>query len=157
MSKIIQQSVSLNCNAVAAFQEFTKAERLVRWLARDAEVEPELGGKYELFWDTEERDRNSTRGCRITAIEPPRLLAFDWKGPEQFRHFMNVAQPLTHVAIFFLPVSATTTEAHLLHTGWGDTPAWDEARQWFERAWSGAFAALKNQVNEQDSTKQTPA
>jgi uncharacterized protein YndB with AHSA1/START domain len=148
MSKIIHQSVSLNCNAVEAFQEFTTAERLTRWLAADAEVEPKVGGKYELFWDVEERDKNSTRGCRITALEPAKLLAFDWKGPEQFQHLMNVAHPLTHVTIFFLPLSEAATEVRLIHTGWGDTPAWDEARQWFESAWSGAFASLKKQVNE---------
>lgn len=151
MSNIIHRAVRLRCDARAAFQKFTAADQLTRWLAEDAEVEPKAGGKYELFWDAQEREKNSTLGCRITAFEPDKLIAFDWKGPEQFRHFMNVARPPTHVTIFFLPLpegAGKATEVHLIHTGWGDTPEWVEARQWFEKAWGGAFESLKNQIDE---------
>ncbi|HEX8708631.1 MAG TPA: SRPBCC domain-containing protein [Pyrinomonadaceae bacterium] len=147
MSNIVHRSVTLRCTAAEAFQKFTATEHLTGWLAKDAEVEPKAGGKYELFWDAGEREKNSTLGCRITAFEPDKLIAFDWKGPEPFRHFMNVARPLTHVTIFFLP-SPETTEVHLIHTGWGDTPEWDDARQWFERAWSEALESLRNQIDE---------
>jgi hypothetical protein len=59
---------------------------------------------------------------------------------------MNNVRPLTQVVVSFIPCSEGV-EAHLLHTGWRDTPEWDEAKQWFEEAWMLAFQELQNYVN----------
>jgi hypothetical protein len=58
---------------------------------------------------------------------------------------MNSARPLTHVIVFFIPTSKGV-EVHLLHTGWRDSAEWEEARQWFDRAWTNAFAELQKYV-----------
>jgi hypothetical protein len=46
------------------------------------------------------------------------------------------------VVVLFLPLDEETTEAHLIHSGWGSSPEWEEARQWFVRAWGLAFEQL---------------
>ncbi len=92
MSKIITQSARLHCTIERAFAMFTQNEYLQTWLTRSANVEPVAGGSYELFWDLDDPEHNSTLGCKITAIEPNTLLAFEWKGPAIF-HFMNEADP----------------------------------------------------------------
>jgi len=150
MNRIIHHSVLLRCDTHQAFEMFTVNELLQSWLTTLAEVEPLVGGKYELFWDPVNKESNSTIGCKVTAIEPGKFLSFEWKGPEQFQHFMNNADPLTHVVVFFVPCadgSSTRTEVHVIHSGWGSSAEWEEARQWFERAWSNAFAELRKQVN----------
>jgi uncharacterized protein YndB with AHSA1/START domain len=129
---------------------FTLGDSLQRWLAPVAEVSPRVGGKYELFWEPADRENNSTIGCRITALEPDRFLSFEWKGPKQFKQFMNAADPLTHVVIFFVPGGEDAgqwTDVHLIHSGWRSTHEWEAARQWFEVSWHGAFAELSSQVN----------
>ncbi len=40
------------------------------------------------------------------------------------------------------PLLNGATEVHLVHSGWGHSPAWDKPRLWFERAWNGALKAL---------------
>ena len=55
---------------------------------------------------------------------------------------MNTVRPLTHVTVAFIPLGDEATDVHLLHTGWHDTPEWNDARQWFEQAWSSAFDTL---------------
>jgi uncharacterized protein YndB with AHSA1/START domain len=113
-------------------------------------VEPKVGGKYELFWDRGDRENNSTLGCRITALEKDKFLAFEWKGPTQFKHFMNNIVPLTHVVVFFLPHRENNkpyTEVHLIHSGWGESVEWKEARTWFDKTWKGAFDRLKKSVD----------
>jgi uncharacterized protein YndB with AHSA1/START domain len=123
------------------------------WLVRPyspsgrAEVEARLDGKYELFWDPENPQKDSTIGCKVTALEPGKFLSFEWKGPSQFSHFMNNTDPLTHVTVFFIPIDPKTTEAHLIHTGWRDSQDWREARKYFEEAWSSAFGKLRLMVN----------
>jgi uncharacterized protein YndB with AHSA1/START domain len=146
MDKIIYKSVRLDCSAQKAFEMFTFNQHLEKWLTQVADVEPKVGGKYELFWNPEDKRNDSTIGCKILAIEPGKFLAFEWKGPKQHKHFMNTAKPLTHVIVFFIPISKGV-EVHLLHTGWRDSAEWEEARQWFNRAWTNAFAELQKYVN----------
>ena len=150
MDRIIYRSAHLRCDVHQAFRMFTVSELAELWLAPSAEIEPQVGGKYELFWDLENREENSTIGCQVTAIEEDRFLSFEWKGPPQYSHFMNEADPLTHVVVFFYPGAddlSASTEVHLIHSGWGSSAEWEEARQWFERAWRLAFEELERQVN----------
>jgi uncharacterized protein YndB with AHSA1/START domain len=142
----------LNCDADQAFKQFTNNEDLEVWLAMRADVEPKVQGKYELFWRPEDPQNDSTIGCKIKAIDPGRLLSFNWKGPEQFKAFMNESDPLTHVTISFIPQGTPEnpeTEVHLIHSGWGSSPDWQEAKAYFDRAWGIAFGELEKKVNVQ--------
>jgi len=132
-----------------AFSYFTENRKLQSWLVPLADVEPIVGGKYELFWVPEEPEYDSTIGCKITAIAPGKLLAFEWKGPRQFSEFMNAAGPLTNVVVSFIPTGTRNkpeAEVHLVHTGWRDTEEWEEARLWFEKAWNFAFTELARKI-----------
>ena len=117
-----------------------------------ADVEPKVGGKYEPFWNPEDRENDSTIGCKVLAITPGRLLCFEWKGPKQFKHFMNVVRPLTNVVVFFVP-HPEGSEIHLLHTGWRDTAEWEEARRWFDKAWAMALSELQKYAGEDVGVK----
>ena len=146
MSKILYHLVKLSCSTERAFEMFTSNRHLQKWLTVIADVQPEQGGRYELFWDREDMEKNNTKGCTITALQPAAFISFDWKGPEQFKHFMNNADPLTHVTVFFIPVKGET-DVHLIHSGWGSSQAWQEARSWFDQAWGRAFERLKDYVS----------
>lgn len=87
MDKIIHCKVRLNCSQQQSFEMFTKNSNVQTWLAENACIEPYVGGKYELFWDVDNKKTNSTLGCKITAIENNKLLCFEWKGPVQFAGF----------------------------------------------------------------------
>ncbi len=148
MDKIIHCKVRLNCSRQQSFEMFTKNSNVQTWLANSADIEPYVGGKYELFWDTDNKKINSTIDCKITAFEINKLLCFEWKGPEQFSHFMNIADPLTHVSVLFIPdyENDNITEIHLIHTGWKSDENWEKARSWFEAVWINALDNLKNKV-----------
>ena len=147
MQNIIQIEIELDCDISQAFDFFTVNEKLESWLPEKAEVEPEVGGKYELFWDPQNRDINSTIGCKITSIEKDKFLTFEWKGPEMFQSFMNLCDPLTHVVVFFSPnPDPNKTTIYFFHSGWRDDPGWHEARDYFEKAWSGALTDLQEKL-----------
>jgi uncharacterized protein YndB with AHSA1/START domain len=155
MDGIIYHRARLECDLPQAFEMFTVGELVESWLALSADIEPRPGGKYELFWDLDNREENSTIGCKVTAIEEDRFLSFEWKGPTQFRHFMNEADPLSHVVVFFFPRvddSPACTEVHLIHSGWRSSEEWEEARQWFDRAWRVGFGHLEHQVNRSEES-----
>ncbi len=146
MSQVFHLSARLHLPSDEAFAYFTDKQRLESWLTAEAEVEPVVGGSYQLFWQPQDRENNSTIGCRITALEPGQLIAFDWKSPRQFKEFANSADPLTHVTVAFTS-DGDFTVVHLVHSGWRSTAEWQEARQWQETAWRGALTHLARRVN----------
>jgi len=147
MDKIIHLSSQLQCHHHQAFEMFTNSRLLENWLTTLADVEPVVEGKYELFWEPDDRENNSTIDCKVTAIEIDKFLSFEWRSPKQFKHFANTADPLTHVVVFFIP-NKNGTEVHMIHSGWRSSPEWEEARQWQEKAWRLAFQALEKLTNE---------
>jgi hypothetical protein len=149
MDRIVHQSARLRCDVTGAYEMFTESGLLESWLAAAAEVEPREGGKYELFWDPEHREKDSTIGCKITGIQPDTFLSFEWKGPANYERFMNTADPLTHVVVFFVGREGPRkgTEVHVIHSGWRSSTEWEEARQWFDRVWRVALEQLEHQVN----------
>lgn len=148
MENIIVIEEEINCDTATAFNMFTKNEFLENWLTVKADVEPILGGKYELFWEPENKERNSTIGCKITAIARNTFLSFNWKGPIDYHSFMNFADPLTHVIVFFSHNNKdpNKTNIHLFHTGWRKEKNWQEARNYFKNAWSKALQELKEKI-----------
>ena len=148
MENIIQLRVEIDCDINTAFDMFTENKLLEKWLTNKAEVELKVGGKYELFWDPDNREDNSTIGCKTTGFENDKFISFDWKGPLQFKSFMNFADPLTHVIAFFSQEknNPNKTIIHLFHTGWRKDPEWQEARNWFERSWESAFKVLRDKI-----------
>ena len=147
MNKIIYQLIVLPCDSQKAFALFTLDTHLEKWLTQEADIEPIVGGKYELFWNPNDKENDSTIGCKILTIVQNKLLCFEWKGPKQFKTVMNQVNPLTTVTVFFLS-HQEETEIHLLHTGWRDSSNWEKARKWFEKAWSNVLSQLRNYVEE---------
>jgi len=133
-----------------AFRHFTDPALLERWLAPQAKVEMRIGGGYELFWQPEDPENNSTIGCRITALTPDQLVAFQWRSPVQFKPFANGADPLTHVVVTFHE-DAQGTRIQLIHTGWRSEVRWEDARVWQDRAWRMAFRSLERIAAERPS------
>lgn len=142
MDQVIHLSRVFAVDVHHAFEMFTVNAKLQTWLTEVAEVELRVGGRYELFWEPDDRENNSTIGCRITAFEADQFLSFEWRSPKQFKHFANQADPLTHLVVIFNPVQGGS-QIHLIHSGWRSSPEWIEAMQWQERAWRVAFDTLE--------------
>jgi uncharacterized protein YndB with AHSA1/START domain len=115
------------------------------WFAASANIVPEPGGAYELFWQPGSPDHQSTVGCRITAIAPARYLAFTWRGPDELSAIMNEGDPPpppTHVTITLAPVQGGTL-LRVRHAGFRASPDWARARSWHERAWATCLDNLE--------------
>lgn len=145
MNDTIYQSISLPCSLPEAFSMFIQKQKVETWLCQVAEIEPKLNGKYELFWDKNDKMHNHTVGCKITVYDFNRVLAFQWKGPQKFASFMNQCDPLTHVGVLFSQ-QANCTTVSLLHSGFRHTEKWEQAYHWFILAWQQAFTALEQAV-----------
>jgi len=127
------------------WEMWTTPEGLTSWLCLRAHVEPWVGGAYELFWNPDETRplSDSTVGCRVLSIDPPRLLEVSWRGADAVARVMDArGAPTTQVTVRLYP-TLTGTRLELLHAGWGEGAEWARARAWFERVWAGAFELLR--------------
>lgn len=133
----------LEMDVSSAWKHWTSEAKLQEWLSVQARVEPKINGAYELFWDPNNPAENSTIGCKVIAIVPLKLLAFEWKGPVPYAELMNLEPLPTWVQINFEPKGISKTIIHFRHSGWLDSSKWVEARNWQLKAWMGAFENLR--------------
>ncbi|MGE0590493.1 MAG: SRPBCC domain-containing protein [Cyclobacteriaceae bacterium] len=152
--RIITQSVMLDCSQEIAFSYFSDNHLLQQWLAPKADIEMKPGGKYELFWSPEDKDKtnNSTFGCKVLAVDAPNYFNMEWRGNKDHKSFMNNVRPLTNVTVVFTPINASQTKVSLLHTGWREGKDWDGAFAFFEKAWANAFKELESKFKNETST-----
>ena len=135
--------LNLNISVEEAWNLWTDERKIEQWLTTKAHVVPKLSGAYELFWDPENPNENSTIGCHITALIPNKLLSFEWKGPVPYADLMNVDPTPTWVQVSFEPLDPSKTIIHFRHSGWRQSARWADARTWQLNAWSRAFQNLK--------------
>lgn len=140
--EVIKHELRVDATADEAWQALTQADEVVKWFAPEAHIEPRQGGAYELFWDPDNHDSMSTKDCKITEFEPPRLLAFTWKGPDHYAGVMNQPDRLTKVEVS-LHERCKKTRITVVHGGWGDSEGWAEARDWHVKAWEMVIQSLK--------------
>lgn len=91
------------------------------------------GGAYEMLFDLEaEPGSQGGEGNRLLAIELRAMLSFSWNAPPELP---TVRGQRTHVCVRFAALGPRWTRVSLRHDGWGEGGEWDQAFQYFERAW----------------------
>ncbi|MCK4593709.1 SRPBCC domain-containing protein [bacterium] len=136
---MIEHELELSLSPAEALDWFLAPERLTRWLCKKARVEPRVGGRYELFWDPERPEVNSTLGCEVLEYEPGRTLKVSWAGNEEQLEFMEPGS--TTVSVSVEPTD-TGCRLRLEHYGFGDCDRWLKAERWFDIAWKNALERL---------------
>ena len=121
---------------------WTDTETVTKWFSPEANIEPTKGGAYELFFDPKDHNHMSTIGCKITQLQAPTNLSFQWKGPDQYAAFMNTP-PQTSVKVT-LTEAEGKTKLIIEHDGWKEGPGWRDAKEWHIGAWEGVLEELEN-------------
>ncbi len=139
---VISLEIEIKSPLASIWHAWTSSETITEWFPPEANIEPRLGGAFELFFDPNNHSHQSTIGCVFTAFKPNSQIAFTWKGPNNFADFMNIPQSLTHVTISFVE-EGDHVIVKLEHTGWGEGPQWEGAENWHREQWQNALNDLK--------------
>ena len=127
----------------------TTEEGLANWLCQRAEVQPFVGGRYELF--LEERSDQSCEPelrCQVLSIDHPRLLQLAWHGPEAGALETSVSE----VRVQLFPTLGGT-RLEITHACTDPCYTWDDIRASLERMWIDSLERL--QVAVQSATQRT--
>src|SRR5258708_7096101 len=93
-------NIVLNKSIEDTWKLWSTNEGLQSWLTPEAHIDLRLGGAYELYFDPQNHSDNNTAGCKILALVPQKLLAFEWKGPSSLA-IMNSTPFPTWVTVSF--------------------------------------------------------
>ena len=141
----INIETAIDSSVDSIWEAWTKNELITKWFSPEANIEPRVGGAFELFFDPSNHNHECTKGCVFTKVEKNRILEFTWKGPGQFSDFMNNPSSLTTVKLEFF-VEGEKTKLKFEHSGWGDSVDWDKARNWHEEQWNAVLNELKKYI-----------
>lgn len=127
------------------WQAWTTAEGITSFMAPGAEVEPRVGGAFHVHFDP--LAAPGLRGAddmRFLALQPMKMLSFDWNAPP---HLPLARAQRTLVVLRFEPQGEAATRVTLHHTGWGDGGEWDQAYDYFGKAWVKVLGNLKTRFD----------
>jgi uncharacterized protein YndB with AHSA1/START domain len=125
------------------FAALTEAKQLSGWMCDAASVEPRVGGRYELTFDSEEIPFVS-RG-HITRLTPEHEIGFTWVPPTAFDPNAPGAPAAAPSEVYVrLQESPEGIDVTLEHSGWRNSEAGEEARSWHFRLWDARLHELKD-------------
>jgi uncharacterized protein YndB with AHSA1/START domain len=130
----VHAEVIVDASAEQVWNAWTTTEGVKSWFAPGANIEPKVGGAYEIFFAPDEpAGQRGADGMRILLFQPQSALAFTWNAPAKFGERRN---QLTHVIVRLYPISEKQTRVTLTHSGFGLGAEWDAVRAYFDGAWS---------------------
>jgi len=120
-------SVEIGAPASEVFASLIEPAQLNRWIADHAEVEPEVGGRYDFGWDH--------GPVKILELEPDKVLAYSWR-----HSWPDADGPDATVVRWELDGSQGHTHLTIVHSGFGGT---DRKTEGYQVGWMEFLASLK--------------
>ncbi|HEX5461777.1 MAG TPA: SRPBCC domain-containing protein [Steroidobacteraceae bacterium] len=130
----------VNAPGSAVWQAWATADGLKSFLAPEANVEPKIGGAYELFFNPAD-ERMSTKDCKLLSYLPGEMISFQWSLPGDV--FPELPKAATWVVVQLRPQGASRTEVRVTQLGWGTGPVWDRAYAHMQIGWEMAVTMLE--------------
>jgi len=133
MTRSIQLTITLPAPLAEVWKAWTTEEGARSFFARDCKIVLRPGGAYEMYFDREApRGEQGGEGMILLAIQPEKMLSFTWNAPPSLP---DVRGEMTHVSLYFSPISSQETRLELIQDGWGEGVQWDQAFDYFVSAW----------------------
>ncbi len=143
--RAIEKEVVVAATLDEAWAAWTTKAGITSFFAPEAEIDARPGGAFSIHFNPfAEPGLKGADGMRYMALQPQRMLSFDWNAPP---HLPAVRVQRTLVVVRFEPLAERSTRVRLHHTGWGDGGEWDQAHAYFDRAWGAVLGNLKKRFD----------
>ena len=144
--RAIDKAVVVKATLDQAWAAWTTREGITSFFAPDAQVEARVGGPFHLYMDPlAQPGLKGADDMRFMALQPPHMLSFDWNAPPSLP---EARAQRTFVIVRFAAVDAQHTRVRIHHVGWGDGGEWDQAHDYFDKAWGVVLANLRKRFDE---------
>lgn len=146
MAHTLEFTTVFSCSVDELWNAWTTREGITSFFAPDCNIELQVDGKYEVFFDLNKPyGLMGSEGMRIMAIELNSLLSFSWNAPPSISDIRNQR---TQVALHFKKLSSNESQLVLINSGYGAGTQWQKAYKYFEHAWGKVvLPRLKDYLN----------
>ncbi len=128
------------------WKAWTTSEGIESFFGPEARVEARPEGAFHVHFNPyAPPGAKGADDMRVLAVQAPKLISFTWNAPP---HLPEARAQRTFVAVRLDPASATETRVTLNHSGWGEGGQWDQAHEYFERAWPNVLGNLQKRFVE---------
>jgi len=135
--RLVFEEAVVEANVSDVWQAWTTREGVLSFFASACNIDVRVDGPYEMLFNlAAEPGSQGGEGVKILAIQPEKMLSFTWNAPPQLP---DVRFQHTHVVVRFEPLSELQTRVTLRHDGWGEGGQWDQAFDYFSKAWGRAI------------------
>ena len=130
--RFISGEVLVNAPLAAVWKAWTTEEGVKTFFAPGCSIDLRPDGAYEIYFDPDAPPgMRGGDGLRVLAVQPMKMFSFTWNAPLSLP---EVREQRTHVTLRF-DTEGERTWVILHHDGWGEGGAWDQAFEYFQRAW----------------------
>lgn len=134
----LKLSAVVDAPVAQAWADWTTEDGIESFFAPKAVIDLQPGGTYEIYFLPEaEPGQRGSEGTVVLGVEPEKMLTVTWAMPP---YMAEVRPHLTALSIYFEPVGETRTRVSVLHTGFGQSEAWDTAHAYFDKAWTAILS-----------------
>ena len=133
MNKQISFQITIPASKSEVWQAWTTEEGVKSFFAPKCKIDLRPGGAYEMLFNLDASPgEQGGEGMMVLAVQPEKMLSFTWNAPP---NLPGVRGEMTHVVIRLEEKGPKETMVHLHHDGWGNAGEWDQAFDYFTRAW----------------------
>lgn len=131
--RTIHGEVIVDAPISACWRAWTTEAGIRSFFAPDCKVALRVGGPFEMYFLLENAPGlRGGEGNVVLAFQQEKMLSFSWNAPP---NLPDVREQRTHVTLYFYQQGPERTRITLDHDGWGSGGQWDEAFDYFRRAW----------------------
>lgn len=144
----LHKEVVVNAAPGRVFEMWTTETGMKDLLGVESNIDLRIGGPMELYFGPNlPKGERGSDGCQILSYMPGRMLSYSWNAPPKFP---TERAKRTWIVIFFHELPDGKTRVEFNHLGFGPSGegAWDDVRQYFDRAWSNVLKALGQKLGE---------
>ena len=141
----VMKEVVVAAPVEAVWKAWTTSEGIESFFAPEAVVDARPDGAFDIHMNPYAAPGlKGADGMRVMAVQENKLLSFSWNAPP---HLAEARAQRTFVAVRLQPEGAGT-RVSITHSGWGDGGQWDQAYDYFDKAWATALANLQKRFVE---------
>jgi uncharacterized protein YndB with AHSA1/START domain len=130
--KAVRAEVIVNADQEDVWVAWTTEEGVKTFLAPACNIDLRPGGAYEIYFNPgAPAGERGGEGNRVMSAQPMEMFSFSWNAPPTLP---EVRDQRTHVVLRFYQENGGT-RVTLYHDGWGTGGQWEQAFEYFQRAW----------------------
>lgn len=141
--RMIRKETVVKATLADVWRAWSSPEGAREFFAPKANIQLEVGGAYEIFFDPAD-ERQSTKGLKLLSYIPLEMISFQWNAPPSMP---EVRKSPTWVVVQLRPESGGRVAVTLTHLGWKEGEQWDQAFQYFTRAWDIVLKNLEHRFS----------